>query len=86
MLPVPDAAPRQIFPGGFSEAAYPDIKGYRGKPGCSDEEQFWDPAKPPCIPSDERPKALFGKSIVHPVINAVEWLEPVIRSRETRGR
>ena len=30
----------------------------------------------------KRPKALFGSSITHPVIDAVEWLEPVIRSRE----
>ena len=36
------------------------IPGYRGLPGCSAEERFWDPAKPPCVPSDHRPAHLFN--------------------------
>ena len=34
------------------------------------------------MPSDVRPKGLFSSITVHPVINAVELFEQVIRSRE----
>ena len=43
----------------FANSRHPEIQGYRGRPGASNDERFWDPAKPPCVPSDERPQHLF---------------------------
>ena len=34
------------------------IPGYRGLPGGDAEERFWNPEKPPCVPSDHRPAHL----------------------------
>ena len=39
---------------------HPEIAGYRGRAGASDEERFWNPAAPPCVPSDHRPTHLFN--------------------------
>ena len=36
------------------------IPGYRGTPGGDEEERFWNPEKPPCVPSDHRPAHLFS--------------------------
>ena len=36
------------------------IPGYRGLPGGDPEERFWNPEKPPCVPSDHRPLHLFN--------------------------
>ena len=35
------------------------IPGYRGCPGGDDAGRFWNPEKPPCVPSDHRPTHLF---------------------------
>ena len=37
----------------------PFLPGFRGHGGGKGEER-WDPARPPCIPSDERPDKVFG--------------------------
>ena len=36
------------------------IPGYRGTPGGSEEERYWNPERPPCVPSDHRPVHLFN--------------------------
>lgn len=46
----------------FATALHPDIPGYRGRPGGGGgdpDERFWNPEKPPCVPSDHRPTHLF---------------------------
>ena len=43
----------------FATERHPEIPGYRGRPGGDDEERFWNPAMPPCVPSDHRPANLF---------------------------
>ena len=43
----------------FATERHPEISGYRGRPGGDDEERFWNPAMPPCVPSDHRPANLF---------------------------
>ena len=42
-----------------------DIPGYRGTPGGfdlpgDDDVRYWDPQRPPCVPSDHRPARLFN--------------------------
>ena len=44
----------------FATERHPEIPGYRGRPGGDDEERFWNPAMPPCVPSDHRPARLFN--------------------------
>jgi hypothetical protein len=36
------------------------IPAYRGLPGGDPVERFWDPEKPPCVPSDHRPQHLLN--------------------------
>jgi len=43
----------------FAIERHPEIKGYRGRPGGDLESRFWNPQKPPCVPSDDRPQHLF---------------------------
>ena len=49
----------------FATERHPEIPGYRGRPGASGirdgdiEEIYWNPAAPPCVPSDHRPGELF---------------------------
>ena len=35
------------------------IPGYRGCPGGDEAGRFWNPEKPPCVPSDHRPTHIF---------------------------
>jgi hypothetical protein len=44
----------------FSEKRHPEIPGFRGRPGGGGDEIYWDPARPPCVPSDHRPANLFN--------------------------
>ena len=44
----------------WAEERHREIPGYRGRPGGSDDERFWHPSTPPCVPSDERPQQVFG--------------------------
>lgn len=44
----------------FANRRHPEIAGYRGRPGGDDEERFWNPTMPPCVPSDRRPARLFN--------------------------
>ena len=39
----------------WSTARHASIPGYRGRPGGDNEERYWNPAMPPCVPSDHRP-------------------------------
>ena len=44
----------------WAKSRHPEIPGYRGRPGGSDDERYyWHPRRPPCVPSDERPQLLF---------------------------
>lgn len=59
---------------------HPEIKGYRGRTGGGfDEERFWNPRKPPCVPSDERPAHLFNTrdaAVAASAASMVEAFEP----------
>ena len=44
----------------FATERHPEIPGYRGRPGGDDVERYWNPALPPCVPSDHRPALLFN--------------------------
>ena len=44
----------------FARSRHPEIPGYRGRGGCEEAERFWNPARPPCVPSDHRPAHLFN--------------------------
>jgi hypothetical protein len=61
-----DAPPRTYFHPALTRVdgkkvwCGPAPPGYRGVPCADDEERFWDPAKPPCVPSDLRPQHLFN--------------------------
>ena len=46
--------------GFWATARHPEIPGYRGRPGGDQAERYWNPAKPPCVPSDHRPAHLFN--------------------------
>ena len=46
----------------WATARHPEIQGYRGRPGADEAERFWNPAKPPCVPSDHRPAHLHRHS------------------------
>ena len=46
----------------FATARHPEIPGYRGRPGIDEAERFWNPQKPPCVPSDHRPAHLHRHS------------------------
>ena len=39
---------------------HPEIQGYRGRPGGDEDERYWNPTRPPCVPSDHRPANLFN--------------------------
>ena len=58
-------------------ARHPDIAGYRGRPGGDDEERYWNPEKPPCVPSDHRPARLFNsEEAARPrAAGAAAWVE-----------
>ena len=44
----------------WSTTRHGSIPGYRGRPGGDNEERYWNPAMPPCVPSDHRPAHLFN--------------------------
>ena len=66
--PPVDYAQKYLDAGDFTHAFFaaelhPEIPGYRGRPGGAGGEpdgRFWNPAKPPCVPSDHRPAHLFN--------------------------
>ena len=50
------------------------VPGYRGCPD-DDGSRFWNPEKPPCIPSDHRPDHLFRSREAAEAAEKAEWLE-----------
>ena len=42
------------------------------------EEAEWDPSKPPCVPSDERPENLFRSRLVAKAVRAAWHLESAL--------
>ena len=46
----------------WANKRHPEIAGYRGRPGGDEDERYWNPARPPCVPSDHRPGHLFASS------------------------
>ena len=44
----------------FAKGRHPEIPGYRGRRGGDDDERYWNPRMPPCVPSDHRPANLFN--------------------------
>ena len=51
------------------------IPSYRGTPGGDDEENYWKPEEPPCVPSDFRPPHLFGSKEAAEAAGAAEAME-----------
>ena len=64
--------PRAPF---WSETRHSSIPGYRGRPGGDDDERYWDPEKPPCVPSDFRPPHLFGLRVTAEAVGAARHVE-----------
>ena len=52
----------------------PFLPGYRGAGGGYGDEK-WDPDEPPCVPSDERPDAVFGSILAAKAVAAADILE-----------
>ena len=59
----------------FAAVRHPEIPGYRGRPGGDEAERFWNPAKPPCVPSDHRPAQLFNSREAAEAIGAAAQVE-----------
>lgn len=78
-LPAIDYYEDYVAAGGtgpyWSEDVHPDIPGYRGLPGGDEAERFWNPAKPPCVPSDHRPVHLFNSREAAEAIGAASRVE-----------
>ena len=54
---------------------HPEIPGYRGRPGGDEAERFWNPAAPPCVPSDHRPTCLFSSRLAAEAAAAASRVE-----------
>ena len=50
-----------------------DIVGYRGTSGFDGE--YWDPAKPPCVPSDFSPAHLISSKLCAEAVCAAARIE-----------
>ena len=78
-LPAIDYYEDYVAAGGtgpyWSKDVHTDIPGYRGLPGEDVAERFWNPAKPPCVPSDHRPMHLFHSCEAAEAIGAAERVE-----------
>ena len=59
----------------WATARHPEIPGYRGRAGGDDEERYWNPAEPPCVPSDHRPTYLFKSNLAAKAACAAERVE-----------
>ena len=72
----------------FATERHPEIEGYRGRRGGDEEERFWNPAMPPCVPSDHRPANLFNSREAAEAAGAaarVELLAPPLPDEEEYG-
>jgi len=62
----------------WSNKRHPEIKEYRGRPGGGGgdpDERYWNPRKPPCVPSDERPAHLFNTRVAAEAVSAASQVE-----------
>ena len=62
----------------FSAKRHPEIKGCRGRPGGGGgdpDERYWNPAKPPCVPSDDRPEHLFNTRVAAEAASTASQVE-----------
>ena len=62
----------------WSTERHPEIKSYRGRPGGGSgnpDERYWNPASPPCVPSDERPPHLFNMRVSAEAASAASQVE-----------
>jgi hypothetical protein len=51
-----------------------DVPGYRG-PASHDDAIYWNPRKPPCVPSDFRPAHLISSKLCAEAVCAARRLE-----------
>jgi hypothetical protein len=51
-----------------------DIPNYRG-PASHDDANYWDPRKPPCVPSDYRPAHLISSNLAAEAVCAARRIE-----------
>ena len=74
-VPLGGAANRVEYehPRGRYVDGYTDIVGYRGVEG--EEARFWDPRKPPCVPSDFRPAHLMSSKLCAEAVCAARRIE-----------
>ena len=61
----------------WATARHPEIPGYRGRPGGDEAERFWNPERPPCVPSDHRPANLFNSREAAEASGAAGYAERV---------
>jgi len=79
--PKPPAAPVDYIDAGESQVAFfaaerhPEISCYRGRPGGDEQERFWNPKEPPCVPSDDRPEHLFNTRAAAEAASAASQVE-----------
>ena len=66
---------REPWPSTAGRWSDDSIPGYRGTPGGDDEENYWRPEAPPCVPSDFRPPHLFGSKEAAEAAGAAERME-----------
>ena len=72
----------------FAKGRHPEIPGYRGRPGGDDDERYWNPRMPPCVPSDHQPANLFNSREAAEAAGAaarVELLAPPPPDEEEYG-
>ena len=60
----------------------PFLPGFRGGDGAYGSE-MWDPDKPPCVPSDERPANIFGSEEAAYATAAANTLEHLLTEQES---
>ena len=58
----------------WAAARHPEIRGYRGRPG-EKGDCYWNPRKPPCVPSDDRPQHLFLTRVAAEAVSAAAQVE-----------
>ena len=66
---------REAWPSTAGRWSDDSIPGYRGTPGGDEEENYWKPEAPPCVPSDFRPPHIFGSKEAAEAAGAAERME-----------
>ena len=69
----------------WARGRHPEIPGFRGRPGGSEDEIYLSPWKPPCVPSDHRPAHLFNSREAAEAAGAASRVEDAARYPDEDG-